>query len=81
MKSFDRQLDAAISDAHRSMTYPSTGYAVSAAIRLHEEGTRKASPSIEAKYHRMLEINDLLKRQQEEMRMLLERQNEEGEDA
>ena len=59
----------------------STGYAVSAAIRLHEEGTRKASPSIEAKYHRMLEINDLLKRQQEEMRMLMERQDEEGEDA
>lgn len=81
MKSFDRQLDASIADAHRSMTYPSAGYAVSAAIRLHEEGTRKASPSIEAKYHRMLEINDLLKRQQEEMRMLLEKQNKEGEDA
>lgn len=80
MKSFDRQLDAAIADAHRSMKYPSTGYAVSAAIRLHEDGTRKASPSIEAKYLRMLEINDLLKRQQEEMRTLLERQREEGED-
>lgn len=38
---------------------------------------RKASPSIEAKYLRMLEVNDLIKRQQEEMRMLLERQNEE----
>ena len=78
MKSFDRQLDAAIADAHRSMQYPSTGYAVSAAIRLHEDGTRKASPSIEAKYHRMLEINDLLKRQQEEMRTLLGRLDEEG---
>lgn len=79
-KSFDRQLDAAIADAHRSMTYPSTGYAVGAAIRLHDDGTRKASPSIEAKYLRMLEINDLLKRQQEEMRMLLERLDKAGDD-
>ena len=81
VKSFDRQLDAAIADAHRSMTYPSTGYAVNAAVKLHDDDMRRASQSIEAKYHRMLEINDLLKRQQEEMRMLLERQNEEGEDA
>lgn len=80
VKSFDRQLDAAIADAHRSMTYPSAGYAVSAAVKLHDDDTRKASPSIEAKYLRMLEVNDLLKRQQQEMRMLLERQNEAGED-
>lgn len=78
VKSFDRQLDAAIADAHRSMTYPSTGYAVSAAIKLHDDGMRKASPSIEAKYLRMLEITDLLKRQQEEMRTLLERQDKAG---
>lgn len=78
VKSFDRQLDAAIADAHRSMTYPNAGYAVRAAVKLHDNDMRKASPSIEAKYLRMLKINDLLKRQQEEMRVLLERQDAEG---
>lgn len=34
--------------------------------------------SIEVKYLRMLEVNDLLEKQQEEMRMLLERQDAEG---
>lgn len=80
MKSFDRQLDAAIADAHRSMTYPSAGYAVNAAVKLHDDDMRRASQSIEVKYLRMLEVNDLLEKQQEEMRMLLEKQNEEGED-
>ena len=74
VKSFDRQLDAAISDAHRSMTYPSTGYAVSSAIRLHDEDTRKASPSIEARYRDMLEVYELLDKQASEMRELLDAQ-------
>ena len=77
VKSFDRQLDAAIADAYRSMKYPSAGYAVNAAVKLHDDDMRRASQSIEVKYLRMLEVNDLLEKQQEEMRMLLKRQDAE----
>lgn len=73
IKSFDRQLDAAISDAHRSMTYPSTGWGVTKAKELHD-GLFRASPKIEARYRDMIEVYELLDMQAKEMRELLDAQ-------
>lgn len=75
VKSFDRQLDAAIDDANESMSYPSTGWRrVTRAKELHD-GMLRASPEIEARYQDMLEVHELLNRQTQEMCELLDAQN------